>query len=158
MCFYTLSNAVTNPHFRSAFVGLATILLLFPIPGYVAKRIQEVQVVRLKATDARVQTVTESRFRLSIYLTYTYLVEAMNVLRMIKLFGWEKKMNEKVAEKRDKELVWIWKRQILDLINGNLKYIISISLFCDRTLTKSTVFLSQLQLWSQHTQHCKVPR
>jgi hypothetical protein len=44
----------------SAFVGLATILLLFPAPGYVAKRIQGVQEFRLKATDARVQTVTES--------------------------------------------------------------------------------------------------
>ncbi|KAG6919579.1 hypothetical protein DXG01_004242 [Tephrocybe rancida] len=88
----------------SAFVGLASIIMLFPIPGYVAKRVQDVQVIRLKATDARVQTVTET----------------MNVLRMIKLFGWEKKMDEKIAEKRDKELVWIWKRQILDMINGNI--------------------------------------
>lgn len=46
---------------------------------------------------------------------------AMNVLRMIKLFGWERKMTEKVAEKREEELRWLWKRQILDLINGNLK-------------------------------------
>ncbi|KAG6827484.1 hypothetical protein H0H92_011587 [Tricholoma furcatifolium] len=87
-----------------AFVGLASILLLFPIPGYVAKRISDVQTSRLKATDARVQTVTET----------------MNVLRMVKLFGWEKKIEEKIAEQRDKELVWIWKRQILDMINGNL--------------------------------------
>jgi hypothetical protein len=49
----------------------------------------------------------------------------MNVLRMIKLFGWEKKMNEKVAEKRDEELIWIWRRQVLDLINGNLKLVSS---------------------------------
>ncbi|KAG6866018.1 hypothetical protein C0991_009426 [Blastosporella zonata] len=47
----------------------------------------------------------------------------MNVLRMIKLFGWEKKMDEKIAEKRDRELVWIWKRQVLDMINGNLKWV-----------------------------------
>lgn len=47
----------------------------------------------------------------------------MNVLRMIKLFGWEKKMEEKIAQKREKELVWIWKRQFLDMINGNLKYV-----------------------------------
>jgi len=45
----------------------------------------------------------------------------MNVLRMIKLFGWEKKMNEKVDEKREEELTWLWKRQLLDLLNGNLK-------------------------------------
>jgi hypothetical protein len=45
----------------------------------------------------------------------------MNVLRMVKLFGWEPKMIAKVKEKREEELKWICKRQILDLINGHLK-------------------------------------
>ena len=45
----------------SAFVGLGVIVLLFPLPGYVTKLIQDVQVIRLKKTDARVQTVTESK-------------------------------------------------------------------------------------------------
>jgi hypothetical protein len=45
----------------------------------------------------------------------------MNVLRMIKLFGWEKKMDENVSEKREEELQWIWRRQVLDLISGALK-------------------------------------
>jgi hypothetical protein len=40
---------------------------------------------------------------------------------MIKLFRWEKKMNEKVAEKREEELKYVWKRQLMDLINGTLK-------------------------------------
>ncbi|KAF8883986.1 P-loop containing nucleoside triphosphate hydrolase protein [Infundibulicybe gibba] len=75
--------------------GLGVILLLSPS-------------ARLKKTDARVQTVTET----------------MNVLRMIKLFGWESKINTRVAEKRDEELIWIWKRQILDLINDNIKLIL----------------------------------
>ncbi|KAF8058246.1 hypothetical protein FPV67DRAFT_1565726 [Lyophyllum atratum] len=113
----------------SAFVGLAAILLLFPIPGYVAKQIKDVQVVRLKATDARVQTVTET----------------MNVLRMIKLFGWEKKMNEKVAEKREKELFWVWRRQILDLINGNLNFLIPVAtmtVIMKQELNASKVFSS----------------
>ena len=34
-------------------------ILLFPLPGYVAKLVQDVQVVRLKKTDARVETVSE---------------------------------------------------------------------------------------------------
>lgn len=89
----------------AAFVGLGMLLLLFPIPGYVANRIQGVQMERMKKTDARVQTVTET----------------MNVLRMVKLFGWERKMNKKVEEKREEELIWVWRRQILDLINGNFK-------------------------------------
>lgn len=36
-------------------------ILLFPIPGYVAQKVQQVQESRLKRTDARVQTVTEGR-------------------------------------------------------------------------------------------------
>jgi len=46
---------------------------------------------------------------------------AMNVLRMIKLFGWEKKMNEQIREKREVELTWIWKFKLLDLANNALK-------------------------------------
>jgi hypothetical protein len=103
-------------------VGLGVIILLFPLPGYVTKLIQDVQVTRLKKTDARVQTVTESKC-LSLYyhamLIYDTL--AMNVLRMIKLFGWEKKMDERVSEKREAELKWIWRRQLLDLLSGTLK-------------------------------------
>jgi hypothetical protein len=49
----------------------------------------------------------------------------MNVLRMIKLFGWESKMNEKIANKREEELTWLWKRRILDLMNGVIKSVLS---------------------------------
>lgn len=45
----------------------------------------------------------------------------MNVVRMIKLFGWEGKMEERIAEKREEELTWLWKRQLLELINANIK-------------------------------------
>jgi hypothetical protein len=45
----------------------------------------------------------------------------MNVLRMIKLFGWESKMNERLADKRKEELVWLWKRKLLDLLTNNIK-------------------------------------
>jgi len=95
----------------SSIVGLITMLLLFPIPGYVAGLIQKVQVTRMKKTDARIQTVTET----------------MNVLRMVKLFGWESKMNEKIAGKREEELTWLWNRKVLDLLNGNINYMIPIA-------------------------------
>jgi hypothetical protein len=45
---------------HSTFVGLGVMILLFPIPGYFAQRIQAVQVERMKKTDARVQMATES--------------------------------------------------------------------------------------------------
>lgn len=45
----------------------------------------------------------------------------MNVLRMIKLFGWENKMNERIAVKREEELVWIKRKQFLELLNAMIK-------------------------------------
>lgn len=45
----------------------------------------------------------------------------MNVLRMIKLFGWEKRAQEDVAVKREEELHWVWKRALYKTINDNVK-------------------------------------
>lgn len=32
-------------------------------------------------------------------------------------------MGDRIAEKREQELIWIKKRQFLDLLNGSLKYV-----------------------------------
>jgi len=45
----------------------------------------------------------------------------MGLLRMIKLFGWETKINERLRDKREEELVWIKKGRLLNLLNMNLK-------------------------------------
>jgi hypothetical protein len=45
----------------------------------------------------------------------------MNVIRMIKLFGWEKKVISQVEEKREEELEYYKKRQFLGLVNMNIK-------------------------------------
>ncbi|TFK34800.1 multidrug resistance-associated ABC transporter [Crucibulum laeve] len=79
----------------SAFVGFSTTLILFPIPGWIAKKLQTVQQNKMKKTDARVQIVSE----------------AVNVLRMVKLFGWEQQMFERIEEKRKEELYWLWLRK-----------------------------------------------
>jgi len=47
----------------------------------------------------------------------------MNVLRMIKLFAWEGKVKQKMYEKREEELLWTKKRQFLQLLNMNAKYV-----------------------------------
>ena len=39
----------------------------------------------------------------------------MGVLRMIKLFGWESRVSEMIAEKREEELKWVWKGKMLNL-------------------------------------------
>ena len=40
---------------------------------------------------------------------------------MIKLFGWESRVRETVAEKREEELKWIWKRKLLGMISNVAK-------------------------------------
>nr|GAT43679.1 multidrug resistance-associated ABC transporter protein [Mycena chlorophos] len=95
----------------SAFVGLAVMVALWPVPGFVAKRIKDVQEVLLTNTDARVQAVTET----------------MTVLRMVKLLGWDGQMSERIAEKRNKELAGIWKIQMLNLVDSNIQYLIPLS-------------------------------
>ncbi|TFK30740.1 ATP-binding cassette transporter [Coprinopsis marcescibilis] len=115
----------------SSFVGLAVMVLLFPLPGYVAKLVQDVQVIRLKKTDARVETVSE----------------AMNVLRMIKMFGWERKMDERIAEKRENELLFIWKRQILDLINGSLNFVIPVATMVASYATFASIVFSSMTVF-----------
>ena len=37
---------------------------------------------------------------------------AVNVLRMIKLFGWERKVSERIRGKRHDELDWLWKLKV----------------------------------------------
>ncbi|KAL0577586.1 hypothetical protein V5O48_004384, partial [Marasmius crinis-equi] len=88
----------------SALVGFATMVLLGPLPGVVTQMIQKVQAERMKRTDARVQVITE----------------VVNVVRMIKLFGWEHKMASRIADRRAEELAWIKKRKYLDLLNDTI--------------------------------------
>lgn len=42
----------------------------------------------------------------------------MSVIRMIKLFGWEPKMKERIYEKREDELVWTYKYRLMGLYNA----------------------------------------
>ncbi|KAJ7367306.1 hypothetical protein DFH08DRAFT_910161 [Mycena albidolilacea] len=105
----------------SVWVGVGSIVVLVPLPGYVlAKFVHSAQKERLKHTDERVQSVSE----------------AVNALRMVKLFGWEEKMKAKIEDKRDGELRWIRKRRILDLANGTVKC----TLIMGQPLTASKVF------------------
>ncbi|KAL4243444.1 hypothetical protein ABKN59_001093 [Abortiporus biennis] len=75
---------------------------------YIPVQVSLIQVRKMKKTDARVQTVTE----------------IMNVIRMIKLFGWEPKVNEQVAEKREEELVYQKKFRLLEFLNGSINFLI----------------------------------
>ena len=51
----------------------------------------------------------------------------LGVLRMVKLFGWENKMSERLATKREDELHWIIRRKLADLANNVANDIIPIT-------------------------------
>ncbi|VDB89909.1 unnamed protein product [Peniophora sp. CBMAI 1063] len=120
----------------SAFVGVAVMIACLPLPGWVAKLIQSIQETAMKKTDARVQTVTEM----------------LGVLRMIKLFGWEQKIADRLALKRDEELKWIKSRELATLATDILNHVIPLfqmvatyavyTLVMKKDLTASIVFSS----------------
>ncbi|KAI0685987.1 hypothetical protein BC835DRAFT_1420713 [Cytidiella melzeri] len=120
----------------SAFVGLAVMIALCPVPAWVASLTSGVQKNKMKATDGRVQSVTEM----------------MNVLRMVKLFGWESRVKKTVAEKREEELYWVWKRKLLGMASSTANHTIPLihmvvtyaiyTLVQKKPLTASIVFSS----------------
>ncbi|KAF7972222.1 hypothetical protein HWV62_18618 [Athelia sp. TMB] len=87
----------------SSFVGIAIMIICLPIPGYVAKQMQSSQREKMKTTDDRIQKITET----------------LGILRMVKLFGWEGKMNERLRNTRDEELFWTKKIRVFTMINTN---------------------------------------
>ncbi|KAI0633973.1 P-loop containing nucleoside triphosphate hydrolase protein [Trametes polyzona] len=120
----------------SALVGVAVTVLTLPLPGYLAKRVQNVHVEKMKRTDSRVQAVTEM----------------LNVIRMIKLFGWEPRIAAQLDAKREAELEAVRQSKVLTccigLFNYALPYLAMLSTFftytviMKRELTASAVFSS----------------
>ncbi|KAE9400429.1 P-loop containing nucleoside triphosphate hydrolase protein [Gymnopus androsaceus JB14] len=84
----------------SAFVGIGLTSVLALVPSVVGESLHSVQEDKMKKTDSRVQMFTD----------------VVNVLRMVKLFGWEEKMSEKIAGKRIIELKASRKARLLELL------------------------------------------
>ncbi|KAL9711361.1 hypothetical protein Ac2012v2_005906 [Leucoagaricus gongylophorus] len=117
----------------SSFVGLVIILTMAPIPVIMAKMIQKVQVERMKMTDSRVQTVTET----------------CNVLRMLKLFGWESEMHARIAARREEEVKWLWRRKFYDVIIAIVNFLIP-------ALTMLATYASHTLIWKEDLSAAKV--
>ncbi|KAF9233710.1 hypothetical protein BU15DRAFT_90237 [Melanogaster broomeanus] len=113
----------------SALVGLVVMLVTFPIPGMIAKKIQGIKREEMKKVNHGTTDVVST---------------AMNVLRMIKLFGWEPQMEQRIHEKREEELGWIWKFKMMELVNTNLNFCLPLltMLVTYATYVASTVFAS----------------
>ncbi|KAJ3814087.1 hypothetical protein F5876DRAFT_86666 [Lentinula aff. lateritia] len=112
----------------SAFVGLATIIILFPIPGYFTKLMQSRQKIKMKKTDARIGVVTET----------------LSVLRMIKFFGWESLMGDRIKDAREEELVYVKKLRLLELASGLSNHVIPLVVMLVTYATYTVVMKQEL--------------
>ncbi|KAF5324170.1 hypothetical protein D9619_011326 [Psilocybe cf. subviscida] len=86
----------------SSLVGLAATALLLPVPGYATKLLYNIQKKKMELSDSRVQKVTE----------------VLNVIRMVKLFGWQERMAADIKHARARELAAIFKAKVLNLCIG----------------------------------------
>ncbi|KAK4689027.1 hypothetical protein P7C73_g1078, partial [Tremellales sp. Uapishka_1] len=120
----------------SALVGMAVNVLTLPIPGYLAKMMNTEQKKLMKKTDLRVQAVTE----------------VLQTLKMVKLFAWEPKVKEQIAEKREEELAQVWNLSIIGSLVAGLNFLLPVltMLSCygcytgiqGRSLTAAKIFSS----------------
>lgn len=70
----------------------------------------------------------------------------MSLLRMIKVFAWERKTEERISEAREEELKWLWKSNALQLSIAVAKYAFRISLdtlLTDRQLHHSNFYYAR---------------
>ncbi|KAF7797051.1 hypothetical protein EIP86_008243 [Pleurotus ostreatoroseus] len=120
-CVLTMNGART-----SSVIGFVVMMAVFPVPTLGASVMDKTEERKMKATDARVQHVTEM----------------MNSLRMIKLFGWETHAKEEAFKKRDEELKWVWRRRLLEIANGIVNHVIPM-LHMVVTFTIYTIVMKQ---------------
>uniref|UniRef100_A0A6Q2XSX6 ABC-type glutathione-S-conjugate transporter n=1 Tax=Esox lucius TaxID=8010 RepID=A0A6Q2XSX6_ESOLU len=82
----------------SALAGIATVILIFPLNGFIAKKRSKLQVqVQMKYMDGRIKLMNE----------------ILNGIKILKFYAWEKAFLEQVLGYREKELKALKKSQIL---------------------------------------------
>ncbi|KAK7690650.1 hypothetical protein QCA50_005749 [Cerrena zonata] len=124
----------------SVIPGAVLMVVAVTVPGYFSTRIHSVQIEKMKKSDARVQSTTD----------------AISVIRMVKLFGWEQKMSEQIDQKRVEELKLVRELKFLRSLNGSLNFLVrfSVTIFIffvhavvlKREFTASMVFSSLVVL------------
>uniref|UniRef100_A0A673CCA3 ABC-type glutathione-S-conjugate transporter n=1 Tax=Sphaeramia orbicularis TaxID=375764 RepID=A0A673CCA3_9TELE len=80
----------------SALAGITTVILIFPLNGFIAKKRSKLQ-VQMKFMDGRIRLMNE----------------ILNGIKILKFYAWEKAFLEQVLGYREKELKALKKSQIL---------------------------------------------
>ncbi|KAI2666162.1 Multidrug resistance-associated protein 1 [Labeo rohita] len=94
MDFVVYFNARLGP---SALAGIATVILIFPLNGFIAKMRSKLQEVQMKYMDGRIKLMNE----------------ILSGIKILKFYAWENAFRERVLGYREKELNALKKSQIL---------------------------------------------
>ncbi|XP_031720536.1 multidrug resistance-associated protein 1 isoform X1 [Anarrhichthys ocellatus] len=101
----------------SALAGIATVILIFPLNGFIAKKRSKLQEVQMKFMDGRIRLMNE----------------ILNGIKILKFYAWEKAFLEQVLGHREKELKALKKSQILYSISiasfNSSSFLIAFSMF-----------------------------
>ncbi|KAL4659052.1 multidrug resistance-associated protein 1-like [Arapaima gigas] len=81
----------------SALAGIATVILIFPLNGFIAKKRSKLQEIQLKYMDGRIKLTNE----------------ILSGIKILKFYAWEKAFQDQVLDYREKELKALKKSQIL---------------------------------------------
>lgn len=123
----------------SALVGFAVMMASSPLPGYLTSLMRGFQTAAIKKVScppvlheiftyvffrpmpvcrrlSKVSRLTDSSVRI-------WPRQAMSILRMVKLFGWEPKIREEIVNKRKEELILARRSKILNLVTVNVKWV-----------------------------------
>lgn len=76
-------------------------------------------------TDGRTRAICDRRYVTDLHMCSERGSETalavLNVIRMIKMFGWEPRMEEQLGKKREEELKYLRKANILDVVINCIK-------------------------------------
>uniref|UniRef100_A0A8C4NUQ3 ABC-type glutathione-S-conjugate transporter n=1 Tax=Dicentrarchus labrax TaxID=13489 RepID=A0A8C4NUQ3_DICLA len=99
LCLFFLWQVCLNHLGPSALAGIATVILIFPLNGFIAKKRSKLQVkaIQMKFMDGRIRLMNE----------------ILNGIKILKFYAWEKAFLEQVLGHREKELKALKKSQIL---------------------------------------------
>ncbi|XP_051994919.1 multidrug resistance-associated protein 1 [Xyrauchen texanus] len=101
----------------SALAGIATVILIFPLNGFIAKMRSKLQEIQMRYMDGRIKLMNE----------------ILSGIKILKFFAWENAFRERVLTYREKELNALKKSQILYSISiasfNSSTFLIAFSMF-----------------------------